>query len=48
MGEEAFGPVKVMCSNRWKCQGQEAGVGELGIREEGEYRGLQGQHLKCK
>ena len=30
MGGEAFGPVKVLCPSIGECQGQEAGVGELG------------------
>jgi hypothetical protein len=30
MGGEALGLVKVICSSTEECQGQEAGVGELG------------------
>jgi hypothetical protein len=29
MGGETLDPVKVLCSSVGKCQGQEAGVGEL-------------------
>jgi hypothetical protein len=29
MGEEALGPVKVLCPSIGECQGQEAGVGGL-------------------
>ena len=36
MGEEALGPVKVLCPSIGECQGQEAGVGRLGSRGKGE------------
>jgi hypothetical protein len=40
MGGEALGPVKVLCPSIGECQGQKAGVGGLGSREEGGgYRG---------
>jgi hypothetical protein len=42
MGREALGLVKIICSSTGKCQGQEAGVGGLGGRAEGWYRGLSG------
>ena len=42
MGGEALGPVKVLCSSIGECQGQEAGVGGLGSRVGGGYRGLSG------
>jgi hypothetical protein len=29
MGEEALGPVKVLCLSIGECQGQEVGVGGL-------------------
>jgi hypothetical protein len=29
MGEEALGPVKVLCPSVGECQGQEAGAGGL-------------------
>jgi hypothetical protein len=29
MGDETFGPVKVLCPSVGECQGQEAGVGGL-------------------
>jgi hypothetical protein len=32
MEGEALGPVKVLCPNTGKCQGQEVGVGGLVIR----------------
>jgi hypothetical protein len=35
MGGEALGPVKVLCPCIGKCQGQEAGIGELGNRGRG-------------
>jgi hypothetical protein len=35
MGGEAFGPVKVLCPNIGKIQGQEAGVGGLVSRGRG-------------
>ena len=36
MGEEALGPVKVLCPSIGECQGQEAGVGGLESRGRGE------------
>jgi hypothetical protein len=33
MGGEALDPVKVLCPSIGECQGQEAGLGELGSRE---------------
>jgi hypothetical protein len=36
MGEEALGPVKVLCSSIRECLGQEAGVGGLGNRGRGD------------
>jgi hypothetical protein len=35
MGEEALGPVKVLCPNIEECLGQEEAVGELGSRGRG-------------
>ena len=35
MGEEAFGPVKVLCPSIGEYQGQEVGVGGLGSRAGG-------------
>jgi hypothetical protein len=35
MGEEALGPVKVLCPGRGECQGQEAEVGGLVSRRKG-------------
>jgi hypothetical protein len=32
MGEEALGPVKVLCPSIGQCHGQEVGVGGLGSR----------------
>jgi hypothetical protein len=40
--------VKIICPNKGECQGQEFGVGGLGSRVGGVYRGLWGQHLTCK
>jgi hypothetical protein len=38
--ERPLGLVKVICPSTGKCQGWEAGVGELGSRAGGGYRGL--------
>jgi hypothetical protein len=40
MGGEALGLVKIICPSIGECQGQEAGVGGLGSRAGGRYRGL--------
>jgi hypothetical protein len=40
MGGEALGLGKIICPSTGECQGQEAGVGGLGSRAGGEYRGL--------
>ena len=48
MGGEAFGLAKIICSSTGECQCQEEGVGELRSRAGGGYRGLSGEHLKCK
>jgi hypothetical protein len=42
MGGEAIGLAKIICSSTEECQGQEAGVGGLGSRAGGGYRGLWG------
>jgi hypothetical protein len=42
MGGEALGIVKIMCLSTGECQGLEAGLGGLGSREWGVYRGLWG------
>ena len=42
MGGEALGPVKVLCPSIGECLGQEVGVGGLGSRGGGGYRGLSG------
>jgi hypothetical protein len=42
MGGEALGLVKIICPSAGECQGQEAGVDELGSRAWGGYRGLSG------
>jgi hypothetical protein len=39
VGREALGLVRVLCSSRGECQGQEAGVGGLGSRARGEWIG---------
>ena len=38
--EEILGPGKVLCHIRGDCQGQEEGVGRLGIRVGGRKRGI--------
>jgi hypothetical protein len=54
MGGEAHGLAKIICLSMGECQGQEAGVGGLGSRVGGGYRGLserklgKGIALKCK
>jgi hypothetical protein len=40
MGGEALGLAKIICPSTGECQGQEAGVGGLGSRAGGGYRGL--------
>ena len=40
MGGEALDLVKIICPNTGECQGQEAGVGGLGSRAGGGYRGF--------
>jgi hypothetical protein len=40
MGGEALGLSKIICPSTGECQGQEAGVGRLGNRAGGGYRGL--------
>ena len=42
MGGEALCLAKIICPSTEECQGQEAGVGGLGSRAEGGYRGLWG------
>ena len=41
-GGEALGLVKIICPSIGECQGQEVGVGGLGSRVGGGYRGLWG------
>ena len=40
MGGETLGLGNIICPNTGECQGQEAGVGGLGSRARGGYRGL--------
>jgi hypothetical protein len=40
MGGEAFSLAKIICPSTGECQGQVAGVGGLGSRVGGGYRGL--------
>ena len=40
VGGEARGIMKIICPSTGECQGQEAGVGGLGNRAGGRYRGL--------
>jgi hypothetical protein len=42
MGGEALGLSKIICSSIEECQGQEVGMGGLGSRAGGGYRGLLG------
>ena len=46
--ERPLGLANFICSSTGEHQGQEVGVGEYGSRVGGGYRGLLGQHLKCK
>jgi hypothetical protein len=48
LGVEALGLAKIICPSTVGFQGQEEGVGGLGSRVGGGYRGLSGQHWKCK
>jgi hypothetical protein len=48
MGGEDLGLAKIICPNIEECQGQEEGVGGLGSRAEGGYRGLSGYNLQNK
>ena len=45
MGGEALGLVKIICPSTGECQGQEAGVGGLGSRAGGGYRGFSERKL---
>jgi hypothetical protein len=45
MGGGALGIAKIICSNTGECQGQEVGVGGLGSRFGGGYRGLSERKL---
>jgi hypothetical protein len=45
MGGEALGLVKIICPSTVEFQGQEAGVGGLGSRIRGGYRGLSERKL---
>jgi hypothetical protein len=42
----ALGLAKIICPSTGECQGQEAGVGELGSRLRGRYRGLSERKLE--
>jgi hypothetical protein len=42
MGIEALDLMKIICTSTGEFQGQEVGVGGLGSREGGGYRGLLG------
>jgi hypothetical protein len=48
MRGEALVLAKIIYPSTEEYQGQEAGVGGLESRAGGRYRGLSGQHLKCK
>jgi hypothetical protein len=45
---EVLGLAEIIFPSTGECQGQEAGVGGLGSRVGGGYRGLLGYHLKSK
>jgi hypothetical protein len=45
MGGEALGLSEIICPSTGEFQGQEAGVGGLGSRAEGRYRGLSERKL---
>jgi hypothetical protein len=45
VGGEALGLAKIICPSTGECQGQEVGVGGLGSRERGGYRGLSERKL---
>jgi hypothetical protein len=40
MGGEILGIAKIICPSTGECQGQEMGVGELGSRARGGYKGF--------
>jgi hypothetical protein len=42
MEGEAIGLAKIICPSTGECQDQEEGVGGLGTREEGGYKGTFG------
>jgi hypothetical protein len=42
LGGEALGLAKIICPSTRECQGQEVGVGGLGSRAGGGYKGLWG------
>jgi hypothetical protein len=45
MGGEALGLAKIICHSKGEWHGQEAGVGGLGSRAGGGYRGLSERKL---
>ena len=45
MGGEALGLMKIICPSTGECQGLEAGMGGLGSRVGGVYRGLSERKL---
>jgi hypothetical protein len=45
MRGEALGIAKIICPSTGECQDQEAGVGRLGSRAGGGYRGLSERKL---
>jgi hypothetical protein len=45
MGGEALGLVKIIYPSTGECQGQKTGMGRLGSRAGGGYRGLLGRKL---
>jgi hypothetical protein len=45
MGGEALGLVKIICPSTGECQSQEAGMGGLGSRARGGYKGLSEKKL---
>jgi hypothetical protein len=45
MGGEALGLAKIICPSTGECQGQEVGMGGMGSRAGGGYRGLSERKL---
>jgi hypothetical protein len=46
MGREALGLAKILCPSIGECQGQKVGMGGLGSRAGGGYKGLSERKLE--